>query len=192
VLKTRRVETDDDLRAILALQRANRRGARPDAEERADGFVTVEHSLEMLRAMHDVAPSIVAVDGAELAGYALVMPVEAAPVVPILVPMFERLRSLTHRGRTLAEIPHYVMGQICVDARHRGRGVVDAMYREHRTQLAGRYALVVTEISTRNTRSMRVHERVGFTPLEVYRDALEEWAIVGWDWSDPDAARSGL
>jgi ribosomal protein S18 acetylase RimI-like enzyme len=107
--------------------------------------------------------------------------------VPILAPMFERLRTLAHRGRSLAELPHYVMGQVCVDARHRGRGVVDAMYREHRAQLAGRYALVVTEIATRNTRSLRVHERVGFTTLEVYRDALEEWAIVGWDWSDPAA-----
>jgi ribosomal protein S18 acetylase RimI-like enzyme len=187
MLSTRPVRTDDDLHRILALQRANRRGARSDAEERADGFVTVEHSFDMLRAMHEVAPSVVAVDGAELAGYALVMPVEAAPVVPILAPMFERLRTLSHRGRSLAEIPHYVMGQICVDARHRGRGVVDAMYREHRALLAGRYALVVTEIATRNTRSLRVHERVGFTTLEIYRDALEEWAIVGWDWSDPPA-----
>jgi ribosomal protein S18 acetylase RimI-like enzyme len=192
MLGTRAVETDEDLRRILALQRANRRGARSDAEERADGFVTVEHSFAMLRAMHEIAPSIVAVDGTELAGYALVMPVEAAPVVPILAPMFERLRALAHRGRSLAEIPHYVMGQICVDARHRGRGVVDAMYREHRAQLAGRYALVVTEISTRNARSMRVHERVGFETLEVYRDALEEWAIVGWDWRDRVPARSGL
>jgi ribosomal protein S18 acetylase RimI-like enzyme len=191
MLTTRAVETDVDLRRILALQRANRRGARSDAEERADGFVTVEHSFEMLRALHAVAPSIVAVDGTELAGYALVMPVESAPVVPILAPLFERLRGLSHRGRSLAATPHYVMGQVCVDARHRGRGVVDAMYREHRARLAGRYALVVTEIATRNTRSLHVHERVGFTTLEIYRDALEEWAIVGWDWCDPGESGVG-
>jgi GNAT superfamily N-acetyltransferase len=182
---TRRAADDDDLRAILALQRENRRGARSDAAERADGFVTVEHSLEALRAMHAIEPSIVAVEGGALAGYALVMPVETAPILPILAPMFERLRTLAYRGRSLRDLPHYVMGQICVAARHRGRGVFDALYREHRVQLAARYALVVTEISTRNGRSLRAHERVGFETLEVYRDALEEWAIVGWDWRDP-------
>jgi ribosomal protein S18 acetylase RimI-like enzyme len=185
MIATRRVANDDELRRILALQRANRRGLRSDADERADGFVTVQHSFEVLRAMHALAPSVVAVEGEDLAGYALVMPVEVAPIVPILDPLFARLRALSHRGRPLGEIPHYVMGQVCVDARYRGRGVVDAMYREHRAQLSDRYALVVTEISTRNTRSLRVHERVGFETLEVYRDDLEEWAIVGWDWRDP-------
>ena len=102
--------------------------------------------------MHDAAPSIVAVEGAELAGYALAMPVEAAPVVPILAPLFERLRTLAHGGRSPATIPHDVMGQIGLHARQRGRGAVDAMYREHRAQHAGRDALVVTAISTRNTR----------------------------------------
>jgi ribosomal protein S18 acetylase RimI-like enzyme len=185
MVATRLVATDDELRQILALQQANLRGSRPEAHERAHGFVTVEHSLEVLRAMHDVAPSVIAVDGGELAGYALVMPVETAPILPILAPMFAHLRALSFRGRPLGEIPHYVMGQVCVDACYRGRGVVDAMYREHRVQMSGRYELVVTEISTRNTRSMRVHERVGFATLEIYRDELEEWAVVGWDWRDP-------
>lgn len=182
MIATRRVASDDELRGILALQAANLRGERTAEEERAEGFVTVAHTFDALRAMHRIEPSILAVEGAELVGYALVMPVETAPVVPILAPLFARLRTLSHRGRSLAELPHYVMGQICVAASHRGRGVVDAMYREHRAQLAPRYALVVTEIATRNTRSMRVHERVGFTTLDVYRDEIEEWAIVGWDW----------
>jgi RimJ/RimL family protein N-acetyltransferase len=41
---------------------------------------------------------------------------------------------------------------------------------------------VATEVATRNTRSMRAHERVGFTVLERYRDATDEWALLRWDW----------
>ena len=41
--------------------------------------------------MHEMAPSFVAMDGAALAGYALVMPVECRSFIPILEPMFERL-----------------------------------------------------------------------------------------------------
>ena len=56
MVATRLVATDDELRQILALQQANLRGSRPEDHERAHGFVTVEHSLEVLRAMHAVAP----------------------------------------------------------------------------------------------------------------------------------------
>jgi RimJ/RimL family protein N-acetyltransferase len=69
---------------------------------------------------------------------------------------------------------------------HRGSGVFDALYAEHRAQYADRYDLLVTEVATRNTRSMRAHERVGFRTLHTYRDATDEWALIAWDWrSEP-------
>ena len=179
-MHARPVASSRDLQRILALQRENL-ARNVDAEEaRAQGFVTVEHTLEILERMHAMQPSIVAVDDeaggdASLAGYALVMPVECRTFVPILEPMFARLDALgTER--------YYVMGQVCVARPFRGRGVFDALYRAHRDALSGRYDRVVTEIATRNTRSMRAHERVGFTLLERYRDAIDDWALVEWIW----------
>ena len=174
----RLVEHEEDLRAILALQASQRAAALgPEASAR-DGFVTVSHDPETLRRMHALAPSVVAVDGPTLAGYALVMPVEAAPWVPVLAPMFDLLRTLTFRGRPLASLRHYVMGQVCVAPAWRGQGVFDALYEGHRRFLADRHDLVVTEIATRNGRSMRAHARVGFETIHVYRDATDEWAVV--------------
>jgi L-amino acid N-acyltransferase YncA len=112
------------------------------------------------------------------------MPVEARPLVPILEPLFAMLDTLLWRGQPVAALPFYVMGQVCVARAHRGQGVVDALYREHRTQYAERFALCVTEIATRNTRSMRAHERVGFDVVATYRDAQDEWAVVAWDWTE--------
>lgn len=175
-MNARPVASDRELEQILALQRVNLAHNLTAEEIAAQGFVTVVHDLAVLRRMHAIAPSIVAVDGDVLAGYALVMPVECRELIPVLVPMFDRLDALGV-GR------HYIMGQICVAKSHRGRGVFDALYAAHRTHLGPRYERCVTEVATRNTRSMRAHARVGFRVLERYRDATDEWALVVWDWT---------
>src|SRR5262249_24579419 len=120
-------------------------------------------------------PSIVAYDGETLAGYALVMPVECRQWLPVLQPMFARLDALKVQR-------YYVMGQICVAQAYRGRGVFDALYREHRERLSPQFDACVTEVATRNMRSMRAHQRVGFTELERYRDATDEWSLIAWRW----------
>ncbi len=174
------VERDEELEQILELQRANLKSRLGPEELASDGFVTVEHTLDLLRRMHALAPSIVARDGASLAGYALVMPVECRTLIPILEPMFQRLESLG-----LLEQRFYVMGQVCVAKRWRGTGVFDLLYQAHRRHLSPRFDCSVTEVATRNTRSMRAHERVGFTVIDRYRDATDDWAVLRWDWSGP-------
>lgn len=184
-LTVRPVRDHGELEQILELQRANHSSHVSAEEARAQGFVTARHSLETLSRMHDLAPSIVAKDGDQLAGYALMMREEARALVPILDPLFETLSQLSCRGTKLADLEHYVMGQICVALPYRGRGVFDALYQGHKECYSARYPLIVTEIATRNTRSLRAHERVGFEPLHRYRDDVDEWLIVAWDWSAP-------
>jgi RimJ/RimL family protein N-acetyltransferase len=169
-----------DLQRILELQRANLASSIDGEELRAQGFVTAEHSLESLQQMHALAPSVVAKAGAELAGYALTMLVEARRFVPILEPMFQLFAQLSWRGRPLPEVSHYVMGQVCVAKPFRGQGLFDALYHGHRQAYAGRFELLVTEVSVRNARSLRAHERVGFEPIHRYRDSVDEWLVLGW------------
>jgi hypothetical protein len=78
---------------------------------------------------------------------------------------------------------YYVMGQVCVAKSWRGTGVFDHLYAAHRKHLHGRFDACVTEISVRNTRSLKAHMRVGFEELERYRDATDEWVVVIWSWS---------
>ena len=171
------VESDDDLEGILALQRECR-------EPTADGFVTVAHTLDLLRAMHALAPSIVARDAdGRVAGYALVMPREVRALIPILEPMFQMIEALpasTICGRPDAR--WYVMGQVAVAPAHRGSGLFARMYEEHRARYADRFDAVVTEVATRNPRSLRAHERVGFRTISTYQDATDEWALIAWEW----------
>jgi ribosomal protein S18 acetylase RimI-like enzyme len=174
-----------ELEQVLALQRENLRGRLAPEQESREGFVTAEHTLEVLERMHALAPSVIARDGGRVVGYALVMLPQARPLVPILEPMFALYDTLCWRGQPLGAQRFYVMGQICVASSHRGRGVFDALYRAHREHYADRYELCVTEVATRNARSLRAHRRVGFEQVAVHCDALDEWAVVAWDWSAP-------
>ena len=183
MLHASRVSTEKELQQILDLQRQNLRGVNNNATEKEQGFVTVTHSIEKLRLMHNIEPSIIVKDDDVLAGYALVMPTACSTVVPELFPMFERFGKMNYKGKLLAEYNFYVMGQICVAAAFRGKGVFDMLYNKHREALQNKYDFVITEIATRNIRSIRAHERVGFKTLDVYTDDLDEWAVVIWDWN---------
>jgi|SRR6516225_5707616 hypothetical protein len=172
------VGNERELQQILELQQANLARSLSPEQISEQGFVTVEHTLDLLRRMHAIAPSIVAREGESLAGYALVMPVECRSFIPMLEPMFARLEQLGMMRQRF-----YVMGQICVAAPWRGQGVFDLLYRAHRKYLRTAYDLSVTEVAMRNTRSMRAHQRVGFEIIDRYRDATDEWALLRWNWS---------
>jgi hypothetical protein len=167
--------------AIRALQRANQPAALTPDEQRTQGFVSLTHTLDDLRAMHAIEPSIVAHDDEGLVGYALVMPIQTRPRFPVLEPMFARIAEATWRGRPLADRSFYVMGQVCVAKRARGTGVFDALYAGHARALSSRFDCVVTEIAVRNARSMRAHARVGFDVVTTYVED-QEWAVVAWDF----------
>ena len=163
-------ESDRDLEGILALQRASRAPTK-------DGFVTVEHTLDILRAMHALMPSVVARDvSGTVVAYALSMPRETRALLPILEPMFVKIEALPIAPRW------YVMGQVAVAPSARGTGVFDAMYAEHRARYADRFDEIVTEVSLRNGRSLRAHQRVGFRTILEFEDATDQWAIISWSW----------
>ena len=76
------------------------------------------------------------------------------------------------------------MGQLCVAEEARGRKLPDRMYKYLRGCYHPRFHYCVTAIDVRNTRSLRVHERVGFEQVDrfVAPDG-RDWIIVAWDWA---------
>lgn len=173
----------EDIRQILALQRANLPDNITTEELQDQGFVTVRHNEALLSDMNEAEPQIIARDGDLVVGYALVMLTSFANRIPILAPMFALLDSLHYQDRPLPEYTYYIIGQVCVAKDYRGQGVLEGLYRQHRTQLADRYDLCITEISERNPRSIRAHHRIGFETFHRYTAPDGElWHIVVWDW----------
>ena len=67
------VEREEELKQILDLQRTNLPRQLSAEEIAAEGFVTVEHTLDVLKRMHAIAPSIIETP--------LTAPIKARPAI---------------------------------------------------------------------------------------------------------------
>ena len=173
----------DELQQILDLQKQNHIKNIDNNEMQSQGFVTMRHSIEVLQKMHDLSPSVIIKDDDKVVAYALVMLRACRQLFPPLEPMFAVFDQLTWKNKPLNGYSFYAMGQICVAKEYRGRGLFDMLYQKHKELFQPTYDFIITEVSTRNHRSMRAHERLGFKTIKIYRDELDEWAVVIWDWN---------
>jgi len=172
------VTSDDELEQILRLQQRWLIGNIGPEEMQSEGFLTMIHSLDILKQMHQLAPSVIIKDANKVVAYALVMLPECRNFFPMLEPMFANFDHIQWNRKPLNYYKFYVMGQVCVDKEYRGKGLFDMLYEKHKEIYQDKYDFVITEVSTRNQRSIRAHERAGFQTINIYSDELDEWAVV--------------
>jgi hypothetical protein len=171
-----RSNNNGEFLGILDVQRRNVKTVLSGDEMQSDGFVTVVHSLELLRKMHRLCPHILAKNGDVVVGYALAMVPELRLDIPVLAALFEITDDLLP-GRD-----YLVMGQICIDKPFRGKGLFSGMYEFYREQLHREFECLVTEVSESNQRSLQAHLHVGFEILHTRLDKGEEWKMLVWNW----------
>ena len=172
----------EELQQILQLQKENLAQNISEQEINSQGFVTLRHDLATLQIMHELAPSVIVKDGDKLVGYALTMLKECRRLIPDLESMFALLDTLSWKDKSLNSYNYYVMGQVCIAKEYRGKGLFEELYEHHKKIYRSRFDLFITEIATRNHRSLRAHEKVGFKTLYTHSDSLDEWNVVVWDW----------
>ncbi|MEO5564515.1 MAG: GNAT family N-acetyltransferase [Chitinophagaceae bacterium] len=177
------VTAKQELQQILALQQTNLKKNISEEEMKEQGFVTLEHDLETLEQMHNLAPSIIIKDDEKVVAYALSMLQECRQLIPDLEPMFAAFDTMTWNNKPLNSYRFYVMGQVCIDKAYRGRGLFTELYQHHKKVYQPGYDLLITDISEHNQRSLRAHEKVGFKTIHTYLYELDEWFVVGWDWN---------
>lgn len=176
------VTTNEELDQIVELSYLNQRLNVSEEEKVKEGFISWQYSYQLLKNMQDQCPHIIVKDEDKLAGYALVALKEAAAFHTDLAAMIAKLDDIDYNGKPLSAYNYYVMGQVCVDKAYRGSGVFGMLYQHHWQVMQDRFDFVVTEISTNNLRSVRAHEKVGFKNIYTYRDTVDEWSVVLWDW----------
>lgn len=170
---------------ILDLQRINlRKNLSPD-DITTQGFVYVEHEPGTLQQICNSEPAVVALDGYDLAGYAICMNKTQGGQVPELVHFFRNLDSLSYQGIPLDRSTYMVCGQICIAKPYRGQNLMGRLY-QCMSSHQSNYRFCITEISSLNQRSLKAHQKVGFVPIHEYLSAQGEfWQIVVWDWTIP-------
>ncbi len=179
------LKTDQEILQLLDLQQLNLMNNISEDVANDQGFVTVIHNFDLLSRMNQSIPQIIAKDGDELVGYALVMPESFRFDIPVLTAMFEMLDKLEYKDKLIKDIKYYAMGQICVAEGYRGKGIFDRLYAKHKAELSDRFELCITEVAKRNLRSLAAHKRVGFEIIHEYFDTTypELWEVVAWDFS---------
>lgn len=168
-----------ELDQILELQKQNLRHTQSKEIEADQGFVTVQHDMEVLLSMNNAANHVIAKLGNKVVGYALAMTRDFRFKIPILNPMFNLMDNLMVDGLKIGDGNYIVMGQVCIHKDYRGKGVFKGMYSKYFELYKPLFGWVITEIAARNTRSLKAHFNVGFN--EIYRycePGMEEWVVV--------------
>lgn len=174
--------TKQDFEQILDLQRQNLYTLLSKEDQEKQGFVFAEHTMELLQTLSMDLPQIVAIYEEKVVGYNLAMTASMKEVLPSITPMFNAFETCFFNHKPLKDYNYIVGGQVCVDKDFRGHGLLSQLYWETKDQVDITYEACVTEISTRNVRSLKVHQRLGFEVVGTYHDGVEQWNIVAWDF----------
>jgi len=169
-----RASSDTELNQILRLQKRNLPNSISIQEKQIEGFVTVDHTFEILKQMNDFCPHVIAKHENEVVGYTLCMHPNFANDIDVLRPMFEEVKTVLSD-----KIKFMVMGQVCVDKPYRQKGIFRGLYTFMRQELKPLFELIITEVDAENIRSLNAHKAIGFQILKEYQDLNRNWVIVG-------------
>lgn len=173
----KRVTTLDELEQIRTLQIQNSSQLISSEEKLEEGFVTVQHTIDLLQKMNSACAHIIAKDNQSVVGFALVMLSGFRNEIKVLSPMFERIDKLVADHKT-----YVVMGQICVAKNYRKQGIFRGLYHFYKAELQHQFDYLITEVAAINPRSMQAHEAAGFKIIATYEEDGIVWNIIAWDW----------
>lgn len=163
--------TREELLQVLSLQKMNLRLAVSELEKVHEGFVTVEHTYELLEQMNSVCAHIIAKDGNKVVGYALSMDPIFKGEIGVLQPMFEELEQ-----RNILDF--LVMGQICIAKSYRKQGIFRRLYTAMQDEYRLQYSHIITEVDAENKRSLAAHLAIGFENICTYHSLGQDWELI--------------
>ncbi len=183
MIEIKLTETDKELIGIRALQESNLHRNLSIEEASEEGFVTASYTLEFLKYMHEAHPSVIAKDGDEVVGYALVATHAVSHQHDLLKGLFSEIDALEYKGLIMKGRRYVVVGQLCVGKGYRGKGLAKRMYDFFRDALREKYDFALTDVVSSNLRSLRAHEKTGFIVAGTLQYGGVDWDLVLWDWT---------
>lgn len=172
MVQFKRADTKDELQQILKLQRANLPTAIPSEVQKTEGFVTVEHTLDLLGRMNDACAHFIVKSGEEVVGYALSMHPKFGNEIKVLRPMFTEINKHYHENNFI------VMGQICIAKEFRQKGLFRKLYEEMLQGVQPLFSTIITEVDSANLRSISAHYKIGFQTICTYKSDNHDWVLM--------------
>lgn len=183
MVQIKRVDQEAEILGIKDLQIRNHKSILTQEEMASQGFVTAEYSIDFLKKMNAAEPSIIAIDSNnQVVGYAIASPKSIKGYHGFLDELFITADELMIEGTPVKDLNYILIGQLCVAKKHRGQGLVTAMYDYFRKVLSADYDCVITDVDVENPRSLKAHLKAGFQILETKTYGGLRWNVVFQDW----------
>jgi predicted GNAT superfamily acetyltransferase len=146
----------EDYGEIVRLQRENYI-ANLTAEERREGFLSAEFSLEQVAAIAgDLGIAIVTMYD-DLAGCLCGIRREFDHRSPVVAKMLETYDHVWFQEQPLSAFNSYIYGPVCIARQYRRRGLLRGLYDFQKKDLAGQFEIGVALVSHSNPHSMQAH-----------------------------------
>jgi hypothetical protein len=142
--------------AVLRLQSANFI-ANLSEEERKDGFLSAEFTLEQVAAMAEDLGTMLALAEDRLAGFVCAFRREFATGSPVIAKMIECYGDLKFEGKPLSFYHSYIYGPVCIARKYRRHGVLRGLYEAQKKDLAGKFEVGVAFVARANRHSLEAH-----------------------------------
>ncbi len=148
-----------DIDAILALHHRYQVYS-INEDDKNDGFITTAFSEQQLSELINKEKGLfVAIKNNGVVAYAMAASWDFWSQWPMFAHMIKGLSEQRYKGLTLSTANSYQYGPVCVDKPVRGEGIFEALFEYALSEMAKRYAVLVTFINKVNPRSFAAHTR---------------------------------
>ena len=117
----------EDFPAILGIQSANQI-ANLSPDERGQGFLSAQFTLEQIAAMAGDLGIIVAVESGSLLGFLCAFRCEFSTGSPVIAKMLDTFAGVKFDSKPLSAWKTFIYGPVCIDRPHRGRRLLRGLY----------------------------------------------------------------
>jgi predicted GNAT superfamily acetyltransferase len=154
-----------DYTAILDLQSANYI-ANISVQEREQGFLSAQFTLEQTAQIAQDLGTIVAVVDDQIVGFVCAFRNEFETGSPVIAKMLESYDRFMFEAKPLRTFRSYIYGPVCVAREYRGQGLLRGLYEAQKRDLAGQFEIGVAFVSRSNPHSLDAHVKgLGMTEV---------------------------
>ncbi len=147
-----------DYPGMVRLMQANQKGELSEEERRQGGYLSASFTEAQIAEFAAKVPLVVARDGDDVVGFAVLMRTDGADHPPLERDMIATFPRARFAGRALDRYGSVVSwGPVCVDRRKRGAGLLRRMHAKALATLAGRFEVGVSLVADGNPRSLHAH-----------------------------------
>ena len=146
----------EDFSAVLKIQSANYIG-NLSVEEREEGFLSAQFTPVQIAELAADLGIVVASDSDSVVGFLCGFRCDFNHRSPVIARMIETFDSAQYEGKPLRSYKIFIYGPVCIDRRHRGRGLLRGLYEALKREVAGQFEVGVAFVARNNPHSLKTH-----------------------------------